>query len=120
MVIPDYYYVIHFKNETFQSNDKSQSLNPSWDPRSFDMGLITEAEMKPLKVKIFSQNSSSDPDFMGMIMIPGNAFFRLREGSHTFWFLLGDGEKKTKAKISGDILLNITVTPGTAEDLDPE
>eukprot|EP00210_Caulerpa_lentillifera_P007657 g7308.t1 len=107
----DPYYKIKFKKREFKSHYIEKSLDPIWPPMVFDLGWISEAERKALKIQVFDFDAMSDNEFMGAIWIPGNALYNLGAGIHQLWFQLTPSKKaeyRTET-VSGKIELEINV-----------
>ena len=105
----DPYFVIRFKNKTYTSEYKAQTLNPNWKSSGFDLGFVTEVEACLLTIEVFDYDTISSDDFMGMVQVPGSSLFSLGPGEHTDWFQLDDSEKYKRQAVSGKILVSFNV-----------
>ena len=107
----DPYFVVKFKDRKYKSEVKPKTLDPEWNSQPFDAGMVTDAEPKLLKIKVFDHDYVGSDDFMGIVMIPGYAIFNLGPGQHMYWFPLSASDKKEYRgeAVSGEILLDIRV-----------
>ena len=106
----DPYFTLKFKKRTFKSGFIKKTLNPSWNEPAFDLGRITEAEPKALKIEVYDRDPVSQDDFMGGVRIPASALYNAGPGTHDFWFDLGPGKKEDQCTtVSGRILVSIAV-----------
>lgn len=107
----DPYFVIKFRKKFFKSPHQRKTLSPSWKVPEFDLGLLTEAESKALKINLFDYDAVSEDDFLGGIWIPASALFNAGPGIHNLTFMLGPSKEPAfrNAKVSGSILLAVTV-----------
>lgn len=107
----DPYYTLKFRKNFFKSQVKKKTLNPEWKETNFDMGFLTEAEPKALKIVVYDYDAVSEDDFLGMVRIPACALYNAQLGSSTLWFVLGPSKepKWAKATVSGRIMLSIAV-----------
>lgn len=108
----DPYYKIKFKKRKEKSQYVPKNLNPHWPPLVFDLGWITEAEPKGLKIEVFDFDVVSENEFMGCIWIPGNALYNQSTPVKRRWFPLGPSKKEGHRgeKVSGKIEIEIRVS----------
>ena len=105
----DPYFVIRFKNKTYTSEYRAQTLNPVWKSSGFDLGYITVVETDFLEIEVSDYDTFSSDDFMGMVRVAASALFRLGHGEHCYWFQLSDSKKYKGEVVSGKILVSFNV-----------
>lgn len=75
-----------------------------------DLGYITAADMRKLKVKVEDYDRFSANDFMGKLDLPVATFFALGLGVHDVWVSLQPSRKHSGA-VGGEVQLRVSVMP---------
>ena len=107
----DPYYITNFRNKTYTSEHRSQTLEPEWALIPFALGWITDVESAPLTVQVFDYDAVGKDDFMGEIKVPTHSLFDLGPGDHAFWFVFSHSKQREyrSEEVTGKILVTFNI-----------